>query len=568
MKKILSLIIVALTLCQYSYAYDFSAVSSSGHTLYYNIVNGNAEVTSQNGSSPYYNTYPTGNLVIPSSVNYYGNTYNVTSIGVAAFQNCSGLTSVTIPNSVTSIDLWAFQYCSGLTSVTIPNSVTSIGVGAFRNCSGLTSVTIPNSVTSIGGNAFEDCSNLTSVTIPNSVTSIGVAAFQNCSGLTSVTIPNSVTSINGYAFSGCCGLTSVTIPNSVTSIGGSAFHNCSGLTTVNFNATNCTTMGSSSYPVFNGCTNLATLNIGENVSQIPNYAFYGCSGLTSVTIPNSVTSIGDYAFYNCSGLAEITSLAIAAPTLENNTFSGISSTIPVYIPCGSLASYQTTWSYFSNIIAPFPNISINVGVTDSTFGVSNVTDGPNCDSTAVIEAVANYGYHFDHWSNGSTANPDTITLTGDSTVTAYFGRNEYQLTLNSADPTLGTVSGSGTYLYLDTAHICAAGNSGYHFVRWNDNNTDSVRTVIVTADITYTACFEANAEIDDIDDAGIIVYAKDYKIHIDEAFGEEVSIYTIDGRTIASLPKATGHFAIPVTNTGVYIVKIGNHPARKVVVIR
>ena len=133
---------------------------------------------------------------------------------------------------MTSIGFATFAYCSGLTSVTIPNSVTSIGEGAFSDCSGLTSVTIPNSVTSIGRYAFSDCSGLTSVTIPNSVTSIGEGAFCGCSGLTSVTIPNSVTSIGGWAFSRCSGLTSVTIPNSVKYIYSEAFAKCSKLENV------------------------------------------------------------------------------------------------------------------------------------------------------------------------------------------------------------------------------------------------------------------------------------------------------------------------------------------------
>ena len=192
-------------------------------------------------------------IVIPDSV---------TSIGARAFYGCSGLTSIVvedgnpvyhndgnclietgsktliagckssvIPNdgSVTSIGSWAFDGCSGLTSVTIPDSVTSIGNGAFRRCSGLTSVTIPDSVTSIGWQAFSGCSGLTSVTIPDSVTSIGEKAFYYCSGLTSVTIPDSVTSIGSWAFDGCSGLTSVTIPDSVTSIGSDAFEGCSGI---------------------------------------------------------------------------------------------------------------------------------------------------------------------------------------------------------------------------------------------------------------------------------------------------------------------------------------------------
>ena len=138
--------------------------------IYYNLIGkaGQAEVT----SNP--NKY-SGSVVIPESVVYEGNTYNVTSIGSRAFSSCSGLTSVTIPNSVTSISDRAFYECSGLTSVTIPNSVTSISDRAFYKCSGLTSVTIPNSVTSIGGSAFCYCSGLTSVHITD------LAAWYNIS---------------------------------------------------------------------------------------------------------------------------------------------------------------------------------------------------------------------------------------------------------------------------------------------------------------------------------------------------------------------------------------------------
>ena len=126
-----------------------------------------------------------GTVVIPESVEYEGVSYAVTSIGDYAFQSCTGLTSVTIPNSVTSIGNHAFYRCQHLTSVTIPNSVKSIEYGAFAY-SGLTSVTIPNSVTSIGAYAFKDCSGLTSVTIPNSVTSIEFEAFEGCSELTDI----------------------------------------------------------------------------------------------------------------------------------------------------------------------------------------------------------------------------------------------------------------------------------------------------------------------------------------------------------------------------------------------
>ena len=266
----------------------------------------------ENGRVKGYNGTST-DVVIPS---YYKGC-NVTSIGSYAFNDCTSLTSITIPDSVTSIGNYAFEYCSALTSVTLGNSVTSIGKDAFKNCYKLVEVynksalsitagssdnggvaryaknvytneggsklttdengyviymdeyemilvsyrgtnielVLPSYITKINQNAFSGCSSLTSITIPDSVTSIGDSAFSGCSGLTSITIPDSVTSIGGGAFSGCKGLTSITIPNSVTSIG--------------------------------------------------NWAFSGCSGLTSITIPNSVTSIGAYAFSFCTGLTSI-----------------------------------------------------------------------------------------------------------------------------------------------------------------------------------------------------------------------------------------------------------------------
>jgi len=124
----------------------------------------------------------------------------------ASISNTSG--SITIPDkvegfTVTTIAWSAFDSCTGLTSITIPNSVTSIGIQAFYGCTGLTSITIPNSVKSIGSYAFYGCTGLTSVTIPNSVKSIGSQAFYRCTGLTSITIPNTVTAIGSYAFYGC-----------------------------------------------------------------------------------------------------------------------------------------------------------------------------------------------------------------------------------------------------------------------------------------------------------------------------------------------------------------------------
>ena len=121
-----------------------------------------------------------GAVVIPETILVDGKSYTVNSLGDKCFSGCSGLTSITIPNSVTSLGDYCFSVCSGLTSITISNSVTSLGEYCFYECSGLTSITIPNSVTSLGDYCFYECSGLTGITIPNSVTSLGNSCFYEC----------------------------------------------------------------------------------------------------------------------------------------------------------------------------------------------------------------------------------------------------------------------------------------------------------------------------------------------------------------------------------------------------
>ncbi len=300
-------------------AYDFQV-----NGICYNKYNDGTVGVTYSGSSQFDKSIYSGDIVIPSEVEYQGVTYSVTSIGSNAFYGCSDLTSITIPNSVTIIYSDAFAYCESLTSITIPNSVTKIGPEAFWACDRLTSITIPSSVTEIGVSAFYGCDRLASVNISdiaswckinfdyynrrNPYTGIYTTDKYNAHSnplvqhaklilngqeVNELIIPDTVKVISYNAFHGCNSLTSVLIPNSVTYIGVCAFRGCSNLTSVNI-PNSVTRIGEYA---FAGCTGLTSVNIPSSVMSIESYAFQNCSGLTSITIPSSVTSIGNSAFY-------------------------------------------------------------------------------------------------------------------------------------------------------------------------------------------------------------------------------------------------------------------------------
>lgn len=375
---------------------NFPDTTPSGHVLYYNIANGEAEVTFKSYNYPNYGSLIDSTLIIPDSIVYDSMTYPVTAIGYQAFAYAE-MQHVVIPNTVHTIGMWAFGPCPYLTEVVIPNSVTEIGQGAFGGCYSIVSVTLPDSITAIASQTFDADTSLVSIVIPDAVTTIGAGALSQC-----------------YS-------------------------------------------------------------------------------LRSVTFGRSVNSIGSGALSHGKHLDSLIFLSDVAPWISNIFYTDTLHLV-IDIPCGSYHSYYPRFGANHTYLVPSVNFSMSVSTATPDQGTAQVVQDEDqqdvrCDSSSVIQAIPNYGYHFTGWSNGSMANPDTLMIDRDSTLTGGFAKNHYTIEVQSSDENIGTVSGSGVFEYLDTIVLTATAVSPYHFVQWSDGNTQNPRPFVVTADAYRTAIF-------------------------------------------------------------------------------
>ena len=463
-------------------------------------------------------------VILPSTIN----SWPVTKIGEAAFQDNTTITSVTIPASVTEIGSNAFAGCTNLTSVnyagdwsnltiqsgnpavqdaanaplfdfeftpdntavivtnykyngaaadvTIPSRyqgkpVTTIGHAAFFN-SAVTSVTIPDSVTSISDEAFINCPKLTNISIPNSVTYIGFSAFSSCTSLKSITLPSSLSFISGALFLGCSQLTTIHIPVSVTSIGNNAFADCPSLMTV-------------TYP--GSKTQWDDITKGRNSDVLENHLI--CAMLEA-TFTADGESISTQTIDRGGKFTEP-----AAPSKENHTFAG-------WYNGDEKFDFDADTTNAPNVL------ELTAKWTANDYEVSFVTEHGNAPTSQNVKfngtatdpgTLKAEGYTFDGWYTDDTYTTEfdfSTPITGDTKVYAKWTANDYEvsfITEHGDPPTSQNVKYNGTA--TDPGKLT---EEGYTFVGWYADaayTTEFNFSTPITGDTKVYAKWEKNAPV-------------------------------------------------------------------------
>ena len=474
-------------------------------------------------------------------------------------------TNVTIPATVDTIGGRAFYKYSVLSTVTFPDDLVSIGESAFYMCELLVNLTLPDSLTDIGTKAFYGCLNLVDVRIPDRVDTIGRNAFYlfrhieyhgsatyeenypywgaySLNGVRDghfifadsthttltcylgngphVTIPTTVDTIEQGAFATCDGLTSITLPEGLRYIGVAAFSYCVNLQSIDIPDGIATIRGEA----FSYCLALTTVHIGSGISKIYNKTFEFCLVLNSVNIPEGVTSIGTFAFVDCRALPAVT-LPASVTSIDNYAFYDCLSLTDLY-------ALGDTAPQLGNYVFSYANEGMLVHIP--------------CGSLGSYSSV---------WGNQ---------------INNFSEELMYTLNVLSADETMGSVEVLTEPDCEQDAVVQAIPGTGYVFDHWSDGDTNHLRTLSLTSDTTLIAYFATDGVgINEFGSQLPLISVRNGRIVIEGAEGETLQVFDIQGRQLMNGEIQTSHFEMQSSklSTGTYIVKVGRHAARKIVVI-
>jgi hypothetical protein len=592
---------------QYS-GYISSGGSNPNGRIYYTIDNNyQLEITGPNGGwIDYYK--PKGEITIPNTITHYGTTYFVRKIGGSAFAGCDSITSITFPDDLQYIGSYAFSGCSSLVSITIPDAVSTLGYNAFRSCVSIDTAIIGRGITSYV-QAFWGCTSLKTVIYNvDSCTFSMQDQFPGCDSISSFIFGNTVKVIPYGICYGMQNLSSVTMSGNVRIIKNNAFSYCNKLTSVTIDSNTLIVTSSDTslgkvrlaFPVTNSWNQTVTASVYWTAEH---YHFdswsngggdYYNQGSQTVTLTSDSTLTAYFAIdrhsiyayvnndslgivsYPDSNIADYgdTLIVVASPIAHHHVASWNISGYYYTLPSIQFSPKKdTVWIEMTGDIYMGCNFAIdthNVEVIPNDNSRGTITGGGEYvyNTPCVLTAIPYSGYTFLRWSNGETANPYAFPVVGDVTLTAVFlspDEETYTITVESNNSLMGTASVNGihevTVINGESVSLIAEAYEGYHFSHWNDNDTHAVRTVTVTSNTTYIAYFESNGGTEGMGDViqnDICVYYRNGCIVADGFEGKDVKVFDIVGRCVRNetLPN------------GVYLVKVGNYPAQKVLVFR
>ena len=519
---------------------------------------------------------PTGVVTIPDTVSFAGNLYPVTCIGVDAFFRCDSITEAYVPPTVARLDTGAFCNCSALQSVELSEGLIDIGDYAFQ-ATALHSVTLPGTVQRVGYFAFTICDSLYSVTLNEGLQVIDVGGFMCNPILTTINFPSTLTAINAFAFQDDSLLASdIVLPEGLTTLEDVTFDGCSNIQNVYIPGT----VDRIGADAFSRCRSLQSVTLGAGVSVIGDAAFSRCRSLQSVTLGAGVSVIGNYAFEQCTKLMQI-SFPSTLTRIECWAFSEDSSLSEVILPEGfsslGIAAFQDC-TELRHVSLPGTLDSIGIGAFMGCISLDTLIIPDNVRYMGNVAMALCSNLKICHlpeqldrvngWLLWGTALEEVVVP---SNVT-FIDTSAFSGCLQLHKVTLpASLTSMAEYIFIDgTLLDTIVLLSSTPPTAYDNDFTDYTATLVVPCGTEsayrqhpvwgqFQNIVENCNGINDVEDDDIKVYARDGRIVVEGAEGEAVQVFDIMGRPIN--PEHT-------IDTGIYLVKVGNRPSQKVVVLK